>query len=234
MRCAPPLFGDDKPKRATQKTGAMPDPDLRALHCTQLAGLIFARSNPLQRNKHAYRCTCITEAGITRFAPLPLTRPCDHLGGHHLLHTSTQRVQRAQNLHAAFSWRSKTSHHPSRHYYTSNTAHCEHHDEKSAHAKHVPLPQRLTEARMAWLSASEPLATNTTSSGEQPRSAATRARALTTAALHARPRAWVLEGLPKHSPMKGNISRETWAVEFVDPTKYVVYFSNIEPRQLLS
>ena len=64
---------------------------------------------------------------------------------------------------------------------------------------------------MAWLSASDPLATNTTSSGEQPSSAATRSRALTTAALQALPKAWALEGLPKHSPMKGNISRETWS-----------------------
>lgn len=49
---------------------------------------------------------------------------------------------------------------------------------------HIP-----TEAKMAWLSASDPLATNTTSSGEQPSSSATRARALTTASLQALPKA---------------------------------------------
>ena len=67
----------------------------------------------------------------------------------------------------------------------------------------------LTEARMAWLSASDPLATKTISSGVHPSSAATLFRALTTAALQALPSEWALDGFPKHSPMKGNISRET-------------------------
>lgn len=58
---------------------------------------------------------------------------------------------------------------------------------------YVPL---LTEPRIAWLSASEPLATNNISSGVQPSIVATLTLAVATADLQTRPNTCALEGLP--------------------------------------
>jgi hypothetical protein len=56
---------------------------------------------------------------------------------------------------------------------------------------------------------------NTTSSGSEPRSAATWARARSTAVLAGAPAQWWLDGLPKCSVKYGRIASTTWGASGV-------------------
>ena len=72
-----------------------------------------------------------------------------------------------------------------------------------------PLPRAAASPFTAKLSDSVPPEVNTISWGETRRKRATRSRARSTPSRASRPKAWMLEGLPKISEKYGSISATT-------------------------